>query len=89
MVGIPPTGFTVQRADPPGQGDVFELALALPFGPGDVFEFRTRGEYVDAGLAQSEFETQEPFVVPNPYVAAASFEPEHGEDGHHTVYGPS
>lgn len=59
---------------PPAAGDVFELRLVEPFGADDEFVFVTRGERVDkaaelaAGLS--------PYVVPNPYVGAASFEPE-------------
>ena len=63
-------------ADPPGAGDTFRLVVRTPFAPGDVFEFTTRAAYVDPALAQEAFQEQEPYVVPNPYVAAASFEPE-------------
>ncbi|HMB94315.1 MAG TPA: hypothetical protein VKP65_25935, partial [Rhodothermales bacterium] len=62
--------------DPPGAGDVYRLALNLPFSAEDAFSFTVRGEYVDETLAQSAFDEQEPYVVPNPYVASASFEPE-------------
>ena len=62
--------------DPPGAGDVYRLAINLPFSPEDAFTFTVRGEYVDESLAQSAFDEQEPYVVPNPYVASASFEPE-------------
>ena len=63
-------------ADPPRAGDVFRLVVRTPFAPGDVFEFSTTGAYVDPALAQSAFAAEEPYVVPNPYVAASSFEPE-------------
>ena len=63
-------------ATPPREGDVYRLVVRLPFVPGDVFEFSTRAAFVDPALAQSAFETEEPYVVPNPYVAASSFEPE-------------
>jgi hypothetical protein len=62
--------------DPPGAGDVYELALNQPFSAQDVFTFTTRGEYIDPDLARTTFEDEEPYVVPNPYVASASFEPE-------------
>jgi hypothetical protein len=55
---------------PPGEGDIFDLVLNRPLGADDVFVFRTRGEGFDPG---GSFE---PYVVPNPYVGAASFEPE-------------
>jgi hypothetical protein len=60
---------------PPAQGDVFEIGVALPFGAEDLFLVRTRGEWVDALAAREGF-ASEPYVVPNPYVASASFEPE-------------
>lgn len=60
----------------PGQGDVFELKLKKPFGRGDVFVFTARGERIDAAVAKDQYTQQKPYVVPNPYVASASFEPE-------------
>ena len=60
----------------PTAGDVYRLVVRTPFGAGDVFEFTTTAARVDPTRAQQDFEEQEPYVVPNPYVAAASFEPE-------------
>jgi hypothetical protein len=60
---------------PPAEGDVFRLRVTEPFGAEDVFVFTARGEWVDEALAQSE-SSFEPYVVPNPYVGSASFEPE-------------
>ncbi len=60
---------------PPARGDNFHLELLAPLGAADVFTFRTRGERIDSGLAKDQW-GEEPYVVPNPYVAAASFEPE-------------
>lgn len=60
----------------PGSGDVFQLMLNKPFGDGESFAFTVRGERVDATQAQSAFEEEDPYVVPNPYVASSSFEPE-------------
>ncbi|MEM0961061.1 MAG: hypothetical protein AAGK21_00810 [Bacteroidota bacterium] len=62
--------------DPPAEGDVFRLEVLTPFSADDAFEFTTTPAGVDPNAARSQFEEQEPFVVPNPYVAAASFEPE-------------
>jgi len=59
---------------PPRLGDVYDLELILPLGAADVYAFDTRGQRVDAARAGSEF-TQAPYVVPNPYIEAASFEP--------------
>ncbi len=58
------------------EGDVYRLALQRPFAPGDVFTFSVRGARIDPDAARSAFADEEPYVVPNPYVAAASFEPE-------------
>jgi hypothetical protein len=60
---------------PPRAGDVYELKLDMPFTPADVFTFRTVGEKIDDERAKTEFQ-EKPYVVPNPYVGAASFEPE-------------
>ena len=56
----------------PTAGDVFLLATQKPFSTGDTFEFTTRKASanqtaVKAGLDQIA-------VVPNPYIAAASWE---------------
>jgi hypothetical protein len=59
---------------PPRAGDVFELKVIEPFGADDVFRFVTKGETIDSGAEQAARE--EPYVVPNPYVGVASFEPE-------------
>ncbi|MFO7609045.1 MAG: hypothetical protein R6X35_07585, partial [Candidatus Krumholzibacteriia bacterium] len=60
-------------AQPPGAGDAFGLRLLRPFGADDVFVFTTQGAYVDPQAAKAGLQ---PYVVPNPYVASASFEPE-------------
>ncbi len=61
---------------PPGAGDEFVLAIHKPFGPNDVIRFRARSEFVDEAAKRAAFDEEEPYVVPNPYVASASFEPE-------------
>jgi hypothetical protein len=60
---------------PPKAGDVYRLVLQSPLTPSDMFSFRTTGQYINAANAKSEF-SQEPYVVPNPYVGSASFEAE-------------
>jgi hypothetical protein len=60
---------------PPAAGDVYDLRLARPYGDADQFVFSTRGARVNAALAAGQF-SEKPYVVPNPYVGAASFEPE-------------
>ncbi|MBT8399259.1 MAG: hypothetical protein KJO98_02185, partial [Rhodothermia bacterium] len=61
---------------PPGEGDVYRLVLNVPFGTEDLFRFSTAGQRVDDDLARQQFSSFEPYVVPNPYVASAAFEPE-------------
>jgi hypothetical protein len=60
---------------PPKQGDVYELKLVYPFEAGDVYSFKTTAEFIDSQRARAE-SSRKPYVVPNPYVGAASFEPE-------------
>lgn len=59
---------------PPREGDEYRLRLAKPFGREDVFLFEAQGETVDRQRARAA--ALQPYVVPNPYVASASFEPE-------------
>ncbi len=58
----------------PTLGDVYNVRLLYPFTEGDEFVFSTKGELLDRTRAKQEFKNQ-PYVVPNPYVGAASFEP--------------
>lgn len=59
---------------PPDAGDRFDLFLREPLGSDDVFVFRTSAQRTDpAAGGAARFE---PYVVPNPYVGSASFEPE-------------
>ncbi|HEX9006561.1 MAG TPA: hypothetical protein VF889_04665, partial [Bacteroidota bacterium] len=67
------TGDNAQTR-PPSKGDVFNLILDRPFTTGDVFAFTSKGAVVAADLAKQQFQGA-PYVVPNPYVGAASFEP--------------
>ena len=60
---------------PPRRGDVFKLRLARPLSSDDVFVFSTDAQRVDTDLARSAWD-QKPYVVPNPYVGAAAFEPQ-------------
>jgi hypothetical protein len=64
--------YTIQAPVP---GDVWDLGLIKPLGGDDLYTFTATGQSVDAQQAQQDFQ-QKAYVVPNPYVAAASFEPE-------------
>ena len=59
----------------PGDGDVYKIFLNKPFGEGDVFEFVTYGERIE-DLTKDSMKNNPPYVVPNPYVGFATFEPE-------------
>ncbi|HLP15764.1 MAG TPA: hypothetical protein VK470_05880 [Bacteroidota bacterium] len=60
---------------PPSTGDAYLLSIVTPFMAGDVYSFRTQAQKIDPSKAKTDF-TEAPYVVPNPYVGAASFEPE-------------
>lgn len=68
------TGLGNSQLAPPAAGDVFALKLRIPFGEGDVFSFNTIGQRLNRDVAQQT--KIQPYVVPNPYVGAASFEPQ-------------
>lgn len=61
---------------PPTLGDVYDLKLNLPYSADDVFTFMTEGQKMDPNLASQQQGSEKPYVVPNPYVGAASFEPQ-------------
>ncbi len=69
------TGLNGQSITPPTASDVFHLKLIYPLTKGDKYTFITKGQYINNDLAKQQF-SEEPYVVPNPYVAAASFEPQ-------------
>ncbi|MEW6702643.1 MAG: hypothetical protein AB1298_07975 [Bacteroidota bacterium] len=59
----------------PASGDVYKLKLKLPVSKEDKFTFRSKAQFIDANKSKTDFE-KNPYVVPNPYVGAASFEPQ-------------
>ncbi|MBC8043421.1 MAG: hypothetical protein IAF08_08235 [Rhizobacter sp.] len=56
-------------------GDVFDLKLVYPFTSKDTLRFTSTGLKIDESKAKEQFALK-PYVVPNPYVGSASFEPE-------------
>jgi hypothetical protein len=60
---------------PPAAGDAYQARILRPFSSDDVFSFDAAGQGVDQDLARDEYRSG-PYVVPNPYVGAAEFEPE-------------
>lgn len=73
-VSIDTTGLQGAPIQAPTLGDVYELKLRLPFTTEDLFRFKTVGQYLNAEAARSV--KDQPYVVPNPYLGAASFEPQ-------------
>jgi len=66
-----PTGRPLMVA--PTAGDTFDLKVVRPLNASDVFLFTTAGEAVDPARAADY--GGKPYVVPNPYIGSASFEP--------------
>jgi hypothetical protein len=59
----------------PTLGDIYDARLSIPVSAGDVYAFTTTGQAINQGLAKTQGGNK-PYVVPNPYAGAASFEPE-------------
>jgi hypothetical protein len=57
----------------PQPGDIYKISTSKPFRTGDKYEFSVRSTRYDEQLAKTELDKIA--VVPNPYVAAASWEP--------------
>jgi hypothetical protein len=74
-IEVDTTGLNGQPITPPTIGDVYRLRLIYPFMSDDKFTFITKGQSINPDLAKQQF-SEDPYVVPNPYVAAASFEPQ-------------
>ena len=56
-------------------GDTCWMRLIYPLEAGDAFLFSTAGQKTDPVSARAQSK-QDPYVVPDPYVGPASFEPE-------------
>ncbi len=65
---------TVGTIQPPGNGDVYKLNIHVPYSSSDAFTFSTTAQKIDQQSAKEQF--KEPYVVPNPYIGQASFEPQ-------------
>jgi len=57
----------------PDSGDVLRIQIKTPFRSGDVYQFSTRAAKENRQAARAELD--DIAVVPNPYVAAARWEP--------------
>jgi len=58
----------------PQPGDVYSMVTSKPFRTGETFQFKMKGSLVDPTKAKSDLD--QIAVVPNPYVGAASWEPQ-------------
>ena len=58
----------------PQAGDVFRISTKKPFRTGEYFEFTSKAPTLDLSKAQKDLSNVA--VVPNPYVGAASWEPQ-------------
>ncbi len=58
----------------PRTGDIYDLKLRMPLSSDDIFTFSTGAQVIDPSKARADW-NQRPYVVPNPYIAEASFEP--------------
>ena len=67
------TDTLVSEILPPEPGDIYRIATTKPFRTGDVISFAVRGSRFDQAKAENDLDRIS--VVPNPYVAAASWEP--------------
>jgi hypothetical protein len=75
-VSVDPSGPSGRPAlIAPRAGDIYDLVIVRPLGPSDVYTFAPDSERVDPSRFQADY-SEKPYVVPNPYVGAASFEPE-------------
>ncbi len=63
------------RIVPPTDGDTYRASIQIPVSNDDVYSFTLNGESVSPALARQQYRGG-PYVVPNPYAGAASFEPE-------------
>ena len=74
-IEVDTTGLNGEEVIPPTNGDVYKIKVKLPFMKEDKFTFNTIAQSVNEQLSKDEF-NKKPYVVPNPYVGAASFEPQ-------------
>ncbi|NWF49698.1 MAG: hypothetical protein HXY49_04075 [Ignavibacteriaceae bacterium] len=74
-IEVDTTGLNGVPVVAPSTGDRYELRLLFPYSSQDKFTFSTKSQRINSDLAKEQFSKQ-PYVVPNPYVGAASFEPQ-------------
>ena len=72
--GVPTLDSTASTIDPPRAGDIFLLKTKKPFRNGEKFRIAINGADSSDALAKDELSNI--YVVPDPYVVAASWEPQ-------------
>jgi hypothetical protein len=72
--GVPGLDTTIITTDPPMAGDKFLLTTKKPFRDGEKYRFTINGPDSSNTLAKNEL--SDIHVVPDPYVVAASWEPQ-------------
>ncbi|HUI11355.1 MAG TPA: hypothetical protein VL221_13575 [Bacteroidota bacterium] len=71
---IQDTTIAASKQVAPQPGDVFHIAITKPFRTGETVKFQTQSPSLDAAKARTDMSRI--LVVPNPYVGAASWEPQ-------------
>ena len=74
-IEIDTTGLAGNIITPPATGDIYKIRIKIPYSDKDKFSFTTKAQSVNIDKSKKDFSGQ-PYVVPNPYVGAASFEPQ-------------
>ena len=74
-IEIDTAGLTGIVITPPSIGDIYKIRIKIPYSDKDKFSFTTKAQSVNVEKSLKDFSGQ-PYVVPNPYVGAASFEPQ-------------
>ncbi len=70
---ITDTTIEESQQQPPQEGDVYQIIIKKPFRSDEYFQFTTKAPGFDRTKAESDLDLIA--VVPNPYVGAASWEP--------------
>ena len=72
--GVPSLDTTASTIDPPSAGDIFLLKTTKPFRSGDKYRIDISGADSSNTLATDELD--DIYVVPDPYVVTATWEPQ-------------
>ncbi len=76
------TAIAQDKQKPPQPGDIFKIVTKKPFRNGEYVQFTTKSAYFDKSKFNQDL--NDIAVVPNPYPAAASWEPTSQEVGRGT-----